>query len=153
MSYWNSAYMFFVDASGQPCTLQWATQDQSDGVPSNVKALGAAAQSISLARLVAIQYSTTYVIGGSGSTGDYPSVWDRAVLLDRTNASRSYGQIQIPAPVSSIFNADHLTVNMSDAGVMAFVAQVYSTMGDKAGNPITSVYKGQRSRVRSNPMF
>jgi hypothetical protein len=93
------------------------------------------------------------VIGGTPLDGSYPSVWDRAVLLDRTAASRQYGQIQIPAPKSSIFLSDNLTVDLNNADVMAFIAQVYAVMGDKSGNPITSVYRGQRSRVRSNPMF
>lgn len=145
--------MFFLDKNGQPCTLQWATQDQTDAVPAAVVNLGTAAQALSVAKLVAIQYSTTHVIGGTGDNGDYPSVWDRAVLLDRTQASRQYGQIQIPAPKSSIFLSDNLTVDLNNADVMAFIAQVYGTLGDKAGNPITSVYRGQRSRVRSNPMF
>lgn len=145
--------MFFLDKNGQPCNLQWATQDQTDGVPASIVGLGTAVQALSVAKLVAIQYSTTHVIGGTGGDGDYPSVWDRAVLLDRTSSARPYGQIQIPAPKSSIFLSDNLTVDLSNPDVMAFVAQVLANLGDKSGNPIVSVYRGQRSRVRSNPMF
>lgn len=153
MGYWNSGYYFWVDQSGQGCTTQWATQSQSDAVPGGLLTLGAAAQAMSCAKLVAIQYSTTHIIGGVGTSGSYPSVWDRAVLLDKYSGSRYNGQLQIPAPLASIFLSDNVTVDMSSPLVTAFVAQVLANLGDKAGNPVSQVTRGNRSRVRSNPQF
>jgi hypothetical protein len=145
--YWNSVLLVWEDLSGQQVTFQWNTQDQSNSVPGPLAALGASAQALSSCKLRAMQYVTTSLAAGAAATGDYPSAWDRAVML--TKLENTYGQLQIPGPKATVFKDDHQTIDYDNPQVAAFVAQALSVLGGKTGSPLLSVYAGGRSKVRN----
>lgn len=153
MGYWNSAYLFFRDTNGQECTLQIATQAQTNSVPGSVDAMANAIADASDCGLVAVQYATTQVNDVVPSVGTYSTVWDRAQFTTRASVSNVCGMLSIPGPKSTIFQAGGLLVDMSNALVVAAIAAYQATAGDKSGNAITRVNQGKRSKVRGDLSF
>jgi len=149
MTWYNSAYIFWQDANGKIATTQWATQDQDDSVPAEITALATAGSVLSCCGIKAVQFATTHIMDQTPISGAYGTVWDRAVLLDKFEGQKGSGQISIPGPLESIFLSDNVTVDLNNTNVQDFIAEVLANMGNASGTPVSSVYKGRRSKVRS----
>ena len=147
----NQVLLIFKDLNGKYATTFWPTQDQSSAVPGGLSSLGAAAAALSDCGLVAVQYQTTHVIGASGTTGAYPTVMDRVMMLANIASSGAPARYELPGPKSSIFLADNVTLDLSNADVAAFIAQVQGNCGDALGNATGVFKRGRRSQARGGP--
>lgn len=140
--------MHWVDQAGNPATSFWTTLEQSDAVPGGLVSLGAAAQALSVAGLVAIQYQTTAIIGATGGAGDYNNINDRATFLARITDTNRPSRFEIPAPKLSIFQSDHVTVDLSNADVITLQSALEAETGDTSGHATGPFVRGTRSRAR-----
>jgi hypothetical protein len=143
--------MHWRDANNKLGTSFWTTQVQSNAVPAGLLSLGAAAQAMSNCGLIAVQYQTTAVLTNVPTSGPYPTVFDRAVMLATITNTNSPRQLAIPGPVSSIFLPDNVTVDLSNSLVAAFAAQAQANLGDTAGNPVGPFVRGRRTQAGGSP--
>lgn len=147
-SFYNQCYLHWLDANGRQATNFVTTLDQSDAVPSGLVTLGEKYQALAVSKLVAIQYLTTHVITGDPGEGNYKSVMDRCNALGRiatTGAPVTYG---IVSPNIDIFLADHSTLDLENADVLAWIAALQTSTGDRTGNALASIIRGKRLRAR-----
>jgi len=148
---YNQVLIHYVDKNGRPATNFWTTVDQDEGGAAGYLTLAAAAQAISDAAVVAVQYQQTVVLEATPSDGDYPSVLDRAEFLSHIETSRQRSNIVIPAPKSEIFTAGHEIVDMSNSLVIALSDEVTTLLGDTQGHSNGPLEYGRRGRARGGP--
>lgn len=144
----NQVLGFWVDEQGNPATTFWNTLDQSDAVPSGLISLLNAAKLCTTAGLVAVQYQTTHYIGGSGSGGSYPSIYDRAVFRSRMSTTGARVMTEIPCPKIEILNSDHQTIDLTNSLVVDFQTALMAYTGDPLGHAVGPFLQGQRQRAK-----
>jgi len=115
--------------------------------PAAVAAYLTALQNASNAGIQIGTEGTAVFIANSPVDAQYPSALDTAVLLFSTSAGTTVS-ITVPAPVSSLFAADNLTV--STVGAAALIAAATAAMGDNLGNSIVAFNQGLRSSRRKD---
>lgn len=148
---YNQVLVHYLDANGRPATNFWTTQDQDTGAAADYTALAGAAQALTYAAVVAVQFQQTAVFASSPTTGDYQSVLDRAVFMSHIETTRAPSMIAIPAPLIGIFTAGHEDVDMSNPDVIAFSAEVVAALGDTNGHANGPLEYGRRQRARGQP--
>ena len=144
---YNQVLLFWLDVNGRPATTFWTSQDQASGAAGSYSALASSAQALSTAAVVAVQFQQTMLISSTAVSGDYQSVLDRAVLLATLEGLSGSRRPAIPAPVSSIFLPGNEVVDMANADVLAFLAQLQATIGDGNGHAISTFKRGWRARA------
>lgn len=148
---YNQVLMHWVDNNGKPGTNFWTTLAQTDAVPGGLVSLGAAAQALSTCGLLAVQYQTTAIIGNAPTSGSYPSIFDRVVLLSEITGTNAPTRFEIPGPVAGILQSDNVTVDLANALVVAFATQVQANLGDKSGHAAGPFIRGRRTKARGSP--
>jgi hypothetical protein len=145
---YNQALIHYVDRNGRTSCAFLTTQDQGEGGAGAYADVAAALQACSDAAIIAIQFQTTVLVSATPSTGDYDSVLDKAVILVPISGEARSTRLEIPAPKSSIFRADHVTVDLANADVIALDAECQAVLGDSDGHPWGPFRRGTRQRAR-----
>ena len=143
----NQILMFWLDANNKPATTFWVTQDQDAGAASSYAALAGAAQNLSYASVIAIQFQQTLVLANAATTGPYQSVLDRGVLLTKLEGLNGGVRYGIPAPRQEIFLPGNVVIDTSNADVMALLTELQSTCGDGNGHNVSYFKRGWRARA------
>lgn len=122
----------------------WTLQNRVETVPAALLNLVALGQVLTKAgRLgVTFQVSTTY--GESGDANVY-NIGDAATFY-LASATGGKGVISLPDPDPAIFEADGVTIDMTNADVIAFIAEVFLYCGDSNGNAWSSIRQANRTR-------
>lgn len=84
---------------------------------------------------------------GYGTTADFPSVEDKAVLTFSA-ADGSLHRYKLPAPKIAIFEVDTVTVDAAQADIAGAITAVIANVVTASGAAITSYVGGTRSRVK-----
>ena len=145
---YNQCLLHFVDINGKRTCAFLTTQDQSSGGASTYAPLAAAIQAVTSCGLVAIQFQTTVVVDAAASDGDYPSVFDKAVILVPIDGENRSSRLEIPGPKSEIFLSNHVTVDLTNTLVEDVQAQGIALLGDADGHPWGPFKRGTRQRAR-----
>lgn len=87
-------------------------------------------------------YSTT------SAAGAYEDDQDKATFTFLDSAGK-YHTFKVPAPKESIFLADKVTVDLTDAAVLAFEGYVTGNFVSKTGATLTALVGGKRVRFNS----
>jgi hypothetical protein len=146
---YNQCILNWLDKNGATAASFWTTQDQGAGGAGAYSALAAAAQACSDAAIIGIQLQTTVQLATMPGDGPYCTVFDRAALLARIPATGTPTRQEIVGPKSSIFLPDLVTVDLTNANVLALQSQIEALVGDKSGNPQGPYYRGLRRQARS----
>jgi hypothetical protein len=144
----NQVILNWVDISGKFSTNFCVTQDQGDGGTGAYGDLAAKFQAASHCALVGVQFQTTLKFDATPEDGDYPSVLDRAVLLARIPLGTTKTRVEVPGPRSELFQADTLTVDLSNTLVTDLQAACIAVLGDTSGHPMGPFRYGNRQRAR-----
>jgi hypothetical protein len=134
----------WVDSVGGMRDSFWTTQDRSEAVPSDLQAVVTAASALTSAGTLAVTFQVPLVVSSSPSANAY-NVGDAATFY-LTSSTGNNGVISIPAPLSSIFKADGMTIDQTNSNVVSFLSEVASKLGDTNGNPWASVRSASRTR-------
>jgi len=140
--------MHYLDNAGKTACSFLTTQDQSSGGAGAYGALATALQACSDAALVAIQFQTTVVLSATPASGDYPSVFDKAVILAPITGESRSTRLEIPGPKSEIFQPNHVVVDLSNPLVLALQSECEAVLGDADGHPWGPFKRGTRQRAR-----
>jgi len=147
----NQLFIQWRDINGRECTSVWTTQDQSDTGVGAYAALKDAAEACSNCTVIGLQFQTTIAYSNDPSTGPYPSVYDRAVLMDRIDVTGKPSRLELPGPRPELFQADLVTVDLSAPLIVALQAEVVAVIGDQNGNAVLPFIRGYRNKARANP--
>lgn len=145
---YNQALIHYVDRNGRTACAFLTTQDQSAGGAGAYSPVAAALQACSDAAIIAVQFQTTIVISATPSEGDYDSVLDKAVILVPISGEARSTRLEIPAPKSTIFRADHVTVDLENDDIIALDSECQAVLGDSDGHPWGPFKRGNRQRAR-----
>ena len=145
---YNQTLLHFVDINGKRTCAFLTTQDQSAGGAGAYSPLAAAMQAVTSCGLVAIQFQSTLVIDASPADGDYPSVFDKAVILVPIDGENRSTRLEIPGPKSEIFRPNHVTVDLANTLIQDVQAQGIALLGDADGHPWGPFKRGTRQRAR-----
>lgn len=88
------------------------------------------------------EYSTT------SAAGAYEDDQDKATFTF-LDAVGEYHSFRLPAPNPSIFQADKISVDLTNAGVVAFAAYVTGNFKARTGAELVSLVGGSRIRLKS----
>jgi len=142
----NAWFPNFVDVLGGQSNPMWTLADQSDGGFGPMSGLAGATQALSVAALFAGVLQARGIVGGTPSPGVYGTVTDQVIFGVQSVARQ--GQLAIPAPVDTIFQADNVTVDLTNPLVTAWFSSASSVLGDSYGNPWTTLVWGQRRKIQ-----
>lgn len=87
-------------------------------------------------------YSTT------SAAGAYEDDQDKATFTF-LDAAGEYHSFRVPAPNAGIFLADKMTVDLTDAGVIAFANYVTANFKARTGAALVSLVGGKRIRLKA----
>jgi hypothetical protein len=146
---YNQVLIHYVDKNGKVGTMFLTTQDQGSGGTGAYSALAAAVQQVTHCAVTAIQFQTTAQIVATASDGDYPSVLDKAVILVGISGEPKGTRIEIPGPKTTIFQADHVTVNLANTDILALQSACQAVLGDQEGHPWGAFKRGNRQMART----
>jgi hypothetical protein len=141
----NAWFPNFIDVDGGQANAFWTIQDQSDAGFGPYDGLAEATQNLSVAGLFAAVTQSRTIPGATPTSGVYGTVMDQAIMRVASIATQS--NLAIPAPISSIFLSDMLTVDLSNTLVQAWWTEVQALLGDSYGNPWTQLLWGQRRMI------
>lgn len=141
---YNQFLLHWQDQNGNTAVSFVTSKDQTAAPPGAATTLVAAAQPCCDARIVAVQFQSTLVIGGAATTGPYKTVWDRAVLIGRNSVTNKSQRQVLVGPKPSIFLPGNIIVDLTNPQVMAFQAAVQAVCGDSAGNACGPFQRGNR---------
>ena len=146
--FYNQVLMQWRDENNKSSTNFMTTLEQGEGSTGDYSALADAFQACSDALLECIQFQTTLIRTGDPISGDYPTVWDRAVLLARITTTNQPTRVEIPAPKSSILQADNSLVNLSSPLIIDLQDQCMAVLGDPSGHAMGPFRRGVRQNAR-----
>jgi hypothetical protein len=147
---YDQLLVHYVDANGEEATSFLTTQAQDSSGTGPYETLAAAIQGCSCAKVYAIQRQTTLVLGGSLTSGPYNTVFDRAVLLSKIPATGTPTRLVVCGPKAEIFQADTVTVDLSNALITTLQTQSIAVLGDRSGNPMGPFSRGTRTEARGS---
>ena len=131
-------YMVWIDASG--ATRLTFVNLSASGTGVQTQLMGDSNASV----LNAVENTLT-VYTPLSTAAVYPSVADAAILTFQ-DAGGNLADITLPAPVSSIFLADQVTVDSTM--IAAIIAAVVGTVVTASGGLVTAYVAGTRQRSR-----
>lgn len=145
--FYNQALLTWIDHNGKTATSFLATQDQSSGAAADYETLAAAFDACADAKVAVVQMQSTLIRVVTPVSGVYSTVWDRGVCFSN-NSVTNVGQRQaIVGPKADIFLGDTVTVDLTNANIMALQAAIQDVIGDGAGNPCGPFNRGRRQNA------
>ena len=130
--------MVWVDAQGEQVLHLIVTA-------SGVSSIRTQLQAISNAVVIEDSEGTIVTFSATPTVAVYPTVRQTAMLQYR-DATGSIGRLLVPAPVSSIFLSDGVTVD--PAAITALNAAVIGSLLAGSSNPVTAFVGGQLVATR-----
>lgn len=140
----------WIDVDGRTATSFMTTIDQSNGGAAAYVSLANAIQACCDARLTAIQFQTTVVLGGAAAGGAYATAVDRAVFLGNVNVTNRPYRLSLVGPKASIFQANNSLVDLSNPLVTALNVAQMAVLGDTSGNANGAFKRGTRQMAAGN---
>ena len=140
------AFPLFRDFDERQGGSWWTTQDQSAAVLGSLATLMTKTQALTDCSLIACAIHVWKDLTGVTGTGPYKAISDKVTFTFRSSKG-TFGRLTIPGPKAAIFNADGKTVNLAQADVAAWLAQVYALLGDSEGNPWQAVTLARRRKI------
>lgn len=145
---YNQVIIHYLDIDGRTCQTFWSTQDQTEGGASAYVDLAAAAQACTDAAVIAVQYQSTVLLEATPADGDYPTVYDRAATLSKILSTNAPNTLQLVAPKSTLFLADTITLDLTNADLIALQTEMMSKVGSPQGAAMGPFRKGYRTQAR-----
>lgn len=148
---YNQIIIHYRDVQGKECQTFWSAVDQTEGAAADYIELAAAVQDCTDAAVTAVQFQMTVLFEATPAEGDYPTVYDRAMTLSRIPATNAPNTLQLVAPKADLFEADTITLDLTNPQLIALQALMVELVGDTNGNPMGPFRRGQRQQARNTP--
>lgn len=129
-------------------TSFWTAQDQTAGGASAYSDLADAAQAVSEAAIVAVQFQQTLLLSATPGDGPYCTVFDRCNTLTSIPTSGAPVTFGLVAPKQEIFLPDHKTLDLENDDVITLQDEMMAALGDRLGNAQGPFRRGYRTRAR-----
>lgn len=140
----NQLFLSWRDKNGRPATTYWVTLDQDAGAAAAFAALAAGTQALSDAAIEAVQFQQTLILGNTPLDGPYCTVDDHVTFQFPFVGQRGGTSLGVPAPKSSILQANLIEVDLTNPDVVAWAELMATFVGSSAGNPVAFPKRGLR---------
>lgn len=145
----NQVLMQWRDQNNRFATSFMTTLDQTSGGASAYTTLADKLQDCSHCVLEAVQFQQTVIRVGAPTPGDYPTVWDRAVLLANVATTNQPTRVEIPGPKTALFlPANPTVVNLSSPLIVALQTACTAVLGDAHAHAMGPFKRGIRTEAR-----
>jgi hypothetical protein len=134
----------WLDEVGGTRDSFWTTQNRIEAVPADLQLVVTKAAALTKAGSIAMTFQVPLVVGTAAASNAY-NIGDAATFYLKSSGGQ-FGVISIPDLDPAILMGDGVTIDQTNANVVAFIAQVYAKLGDTAGNAWATVRQANRTR-------